>query len=127
MKKQLFFLGILLVLPLHLISQEIYVWHAFEGFIEEKFSEIVEDFNSQSETYRVIPVRKGNYAETYERGIEASQKGSPPHILQVYEVATLSMMLSPDHYVPVEALMKRYNNRFDSHVYIDVVRKFYSD
>lgn len=126
MKKALLTSILFFCLPLCLKAQEIYLWHAFEGFLEEKFLEIVADFNHHSDTYQVIPVYKGNCKVTYEEGIRAFDEGHPPHLLQVYEVASLSMMLESSRYVSVETIMKNYYPNFDPFVYIDVVRDFYS-
>lgn len=126
MKKGFFYSVIFLFISFSLKAHEIYLWHAFEGFIGEKFCKIVEDFNHHSEVHQVIPIYKGNYKETYEEGIHSFDEGQPPHILQVYEVATLSMMLDSNRYVPVEKIMKDYYCNFDPFVYIDVVRHFYS-
>jgi sn-glycerol 3-phosphate transport system substrate-binding protein len=106
--------------------KEIVVWHAFEGFIYEKFAEIVDDFNHQSGAYHITLVNKGNYTETYNRGVEAFEAGYPPHILQVYEVATQGMMLKTNMFRPVDELMSHFFKKFDSDVYIDAVRDFYS-
>ena len=57
---------------------EIIFWHAFEGFLEEKFQEIVDDFNHQSKAYQIKLVYKGNYKETYEQGVAAFDQGNPP-------------------------------------------------
>lgn len=107
-------------------AEEIVLWHAFDGFLEEKFCEIIEEFNHQSDKYHIVPVQKKNYKVAYEEGLEAYKEGKHPHILQVYEVATLSMMLQDEIYIPVGDLMHRYGHRFDPDIYIDVVRKFYS-
>lgn len=105
---------------------EIVFWHAFEGFLYDQFAEIVEDFNHQSNAYEIKLVYKGNYTETFNRGIEAFEQGNPPHILQVYEVATQTMMLKPEVFRPVDELMRHYFKKFDSDIYIDSVRDFYS-
>ncbi|MES2121842.1 MAG: sn-glycerol-3-phosphate ABC transporter substrate-binding protein UgpB [Chlamydiota bacterium] len=105
---------------------EIIFWHAFEGFLYDQFADIVDDFNHQSNAYHIKLVNKGNYTETFNRGIEAFEQGNPPHILQVYEVATQTMMLKPQVFRPVDELMRHYFRKFDSDVYIDAVRDFYS-
>lgn len=107
-------------------STEIVFWHAFEGFLADKFTEIVDDFNHQSNSYHVKLVYKGNYTETFNCGVEAFKAGEPPHLLQVYEVATQTMMLNPKMYLSVDDLMRRYFKKFDTAVYIDAVREFYS-
>lgn len=119
--------SVLLFFPLCLKAEDIYIWHAFEGFLEERFRDMIEDFNSQSTSHKVIPVYKGNYTEVYSQGIEAMDEGKHPHILQVYEVATLSMSLQHGRYISAEELMKKYVNDFDSSVFIDSARLFYSN
>lgn len=105
---------------------EIIFWHAFEGFLYDQFAEIVEDFNHQSKAYEVKLVYKGNYTETFNQGISAFEQGNPPHILQVYEVATQTMMLKPKVFRPVDDLMRYYFKKFDTDIYINAVRDFYS-
>lgn len=122
----LFFIAAFINVSLLAKPKEIVVWHAFEGFIYDKFAEIVDDFNHQSGTYHVTLVNKGNYAEVYNLGIEAFENGDAPHILQVYEVATQSMMLKSEMFRPVDELMRHFFKKFDADVYIDAVRDFYS-
>ena len=105
---------------------EIVFWHAFEGFLFDQFAEIVDDFNHQSKAYEVKLIYKGNYTETYNRGVEAFEQKNPPHILQVYEVATQTMMLNPAMSRPVDDLMRHYFKKFDTDIYINSVREFYS-
>ena len=121
-----FFLFLLFLFSPLYAATELVFWHAFEGFLADKFAEIVEDFNYQSSTYKVILVNKGNYTEVYDRGVEAFEKGNPPHMLQVYEVATQTMMQKPEMYIPVDGLMRHYFKKFDPDVYIDTVKEFYS-
>ena len=116
----------LLLFPFLLSGTEIVFWHAFEGFLYDRFAEIVEDFNHQSKVYQIKLVYQGNYAEAFQKGMEAFEEGSPPHLLQVYEVATQTMMLCPERFVSVDDLMRRYYKKFDRDIYIDAVRDFYS-
>jgi sn-glycerol 3-phosphate transport system substrate-binding protein len=115
-----------LALSWSLFGQEIVVVHAFDGFLNEKFIEIVEEFNRQSQTTHVTLKQAKNYKVAYEEGIKSHKEGQGPHILQVYEVATLSMMLDEGRFVPVGDLLQQFQTEFDPGVYLDVVRKFYS-
>ncbi len=117
---------LLLVTTKVFCTTEIVFWHAFEGFLADKFCEIVEDFNHQSTAYHVKLVFKGNYQQTFELGLQAFDEGKAPHILQVYEVGTQTMMLSPDKVIAADDLMRKYFKKFDPAVYIDAVRDFYS-
>ncbi len=107
-------------------ATEIHFWHAFEGFLADKFTEIVDDFNHQSKAYQICLDYRGNYQEVFHCGLQAFEEGNPPHILQVYEVATQTMMLEPKVFIPVDDLMRKFFKKFDSAVYIDAVREFYS-
>ncbi len=109
-----------------LFGTDIVFWHAFEGFLGERFAEVVDDFNHQSKDYKIVLVHKGNYTETFEKGVQAFRERQPPHLLQVYEVATQTMMLMPELFVPVDELLPKYFRKFDPDVYIDAVRDFYS-
>jgi sn-glycerol 3-phosphate transport system substrate-binding protein len=107
-------------------ATEIVIWHAFDGFLEEKFTEIIEEFSAQAGNLQVKLVRKKDFRAVYEEGIEAQKEGKGPHILQVYEVATLSMMLKEKTYIPVGELMKKYHHNFDPALFMDIVRKYYA-
>ena len=107
-------------------ATDIVMWHAFDGFLGEKFSEIIDGFNAHPGHPQVKLVHKQDYQVAYEEEVEAHQRGEGPHILQVYEVATLSMMLKENTYIPVGELMQKYHHRFDPDIYIDAIRKFYS-
>ena len=86
----------LALFSINLFGSEIVMVHAFDGFLEEKFSEIVEGFNQQSHHHKVKLKQVNDYQVIYEEGLKAHKKGEGPHILQVYEVATLSMMLQDE-------------------------------
>jgi len=106
---------------------EVKLWHAFDGFIETVFEEAIEEFNDAHEgAYKVSAEKKGNYREVYEKGLAAFDSGNPPHILQIYEVATLSAMKKEGLFEPVGPLMGRFDGAFDPDVYIEAIRAFYS-
>ena len=52
-------------------ATEIVLWHAFDGFLEEKFSEIIQEFSAQAGNPQVKLVRKENYQVNYEEGLKA--------------------------------------------------------
>jgi sn-glycerol 3-phosphate transport system substrate-binding protein len=121
------FLFFLLTLSTSLFAKtEIVFWHAFEGFLYDQFADIVDDFNHQSNSYHINLVFKGNYTDTLNQGLQAFEQGNPPHILQIYEVATQTMMLNSKMFRPVDELMRFYFKKFDTAIYIDAVRDFYS-
>ena len=126
MKKILLTLATFTSLTSLSFAKDIHLWHAFDGFLNKVFDEIIDDFNLNSGQNKIVATKKGNYTETFEKGLKAFDEGEQPHILQVYEVATLSMMLSDGYFFPVDSLMKRYHKKYDKDVFIEVIRKFYS-
>ena len=118
-----FFLPFFCCVTCFLHSVDVVLWHAFDGFLKEKFHEVVADFNAQSDDCQILPVYQGNYREVLEKGMQAYQDKDHPHILHVYEVETLSMMLRPDLFKPVgDIIEEREINR-----YLRSVKAFYSD
>jgi sn-glycerol 3-phosphate transport system substrate-binding protein len=55
----------------------------------------------QPEEYKVVPTFKGSYDESMTAAIAAFRAGNAPHILQVFEVGTATMMASKGAIVPV--------------------------
>jgi len=127
MKRFLFSCCSLFMTAQSFAATDIELWHAFDGPLAEVFTEIVDDFNHHSGNYKIVLVKKENYTKVYEQGIEAYQKGEHPHILQIYEVATLTAMMKEGVFKPVNDLMSTYHKKFDPDVYIDSVRSFYSN
>ncbi len=72
----------------------------------------------------VIASDKGSYDETMNAGIAAFRSNKQPHILQVYEVGTQTMMLSKAIY-PVYDLMKDTGHKIDWKSYLQPVLSYY--
>ena len=101
-------------------------WHAMGGRLGEKVNDLAEGFNASQDDYIVEPVYKGNYSETMTSGIAAFRSGNPPHIMQVYEVGTATMMGAEGAIVPVYELMEESGEPFDPSVYIPSVTGYYT-
>jgi sn-glycerol 3-phosphate transport system substrate-binding protein len=101
-------------------------WHAMGGRLGEKVQAIAADFNASQDEVIVEAVYKGNYAETMTGGIAAYRSGNPPHILQVFEVGTATMMAAREAIVPVYELMAKTGEPFDPNAYISTVTGYYS-
>ena len=71
---------------------EIQWWHAMTGANNDVIVKLANDFNASQGDYKVIPTYKGNYADTMNAGIAAFRAGNAPHIMQVFEVGTGTMM-----------------------------------
>ncbi|MBX7145879.1 MAG: sn-glycerol-3-phosphate ABC transporter substrate-binding protein UgpB [Alphaproteobacteria bacterium] len=106
---------------------EIQFWHAMGGELGDKVNKMVEGFNASQKEYKVIPVYKGNYAETMTGAIAAFRAKQQPHIVQVFEVGTATMMAAKGAIYPVYKLMQDTQESFDPKSYLSPVSGYYSD
>ncbi|MEX2146250.1 MAG: sn-glycerol-3-phosphate ABC transporter substrate-binding protein UgpB [Candidatus Rokuibacteriota bacterium] len=84
---------------------DIHFWHAMTGQLGEALTAQAKEFNDSQSDYEVKPIRKGTYAETLTAAIAAYRQKNPPHLVQVFEVGTQTMLLSGAVH-PVQDLMK---------------------
>ena len=104
---------------------EIHFWHAMTGQLGEAVNELAKQFNQSQSEYEVKPLRKGTYSETLTAAIAAYRQRQAPHIVQVYEVGTQTMMLS-GAILPVYQLMKEQEIAVDWKDFIAPVVGYYS-
>jgi sn-glycerol 3-phosphate transport system substrate-binding protein len=101
-------------------------WHAMGGDIGETVEEIAKGFNESQDTYEVKPVYKGNYTETMTAAISAFRAREHPHIVQVFEVGTATMMAAEGAVYPVHELMADSGEPFDKDDYLPAVVSYYT-
>ncbi len=106
---------------------EVQWWHAMGGELGEKLNEIAAGFNAKQSDYKVMPVYKGNYTETMTAAIAAFRAKQQPHIVQVFEVGTATMMAAKGAVYPVYQLMKDAGEPFDHSAYLAAVTGYYTD
>ncbi len=106
-------------------ATEIQWWHAMGGVNGERVNKIANDFNKTQSEFKVVPVYKGNYTETMTAAIAAFRARKQPHIVQVFEVGTATMMAARGAVYPVEDLMKDNGIAFDKSVYLPAVISYY--
>jgi len=102
-------------------------WHAMGGALGEKVEEIAAGFNASQSDYEVTPVYKGNYTETMTAAIAAFRAKQQPHIVQVFEVGTATMMAAKGAIYPVYQLMADTGEPFDQSAYLSAVTGYYTD
>jgi len=107
-------------------ATEIQWWHAFTGRLGELLAEQVADFNASQTDYVVVASHKGNYSETLNAGIAAFRAGEQPHILQVFEVGTATMMSAKGAIKPVYEVMAEGGAPFDPDAYLGPVKGYYT-
>ena len=109
-----------------LAQTEIQFWHAMGGALGEKTEEIVAGFNESQDDYVVVPTYKGNYTENMTAAIAAFRAGEQPHIVQVFEVGTATMMSARGAVKPVYEVMGDADIEWDADAYLPAVRSYYS-
>ncbi|WP_099867552.1 sn-glycerol-3-phosphate ABC transporter substrate-binding protein UgpB [Pararhizobium haloflavum] len=102
-------------------------WHAFTGRLAELLDAQVAQFNESQSDYQVVAAPKGNYSEALNAGIAAFRAGEQPHILQVFEVGTASMMAAEGAVKPVFEVMEEAGADFDPDAYLAAVTGYYSN
>jgi len=106
---------------------EIQWWHSMTGALGDRVNEIATGFNASQKDYKVVPVYKGTYPESMTAAIAAFRAGNAPHVLQVFEVGTATMMAAKGAVKPVYQMMKEANEPFDPKNYVSAVALYYSD
>ncbi|MBR0845340.1 sn-glycerol-3-phosphate ABC transporter substrate-binding protein UgpB [Bradyrhizobium liaoningense] len=105
---------------------EIQWWHAMTGANNDVIVKLANDFNASQTDYKVIPTYKGNYPDTMNAGIAAFRAGNAPHIMQVFEVGTATMMAATGAVKPVYKLMVETGEKFDPKAYLPAITGYYS-
>ena len=77
--------------PVH-AQTEIQWWHSMTGGLNDWVLDLTNGFNASQKEYKIVPTYKGTYDETMPAAVAAFRAGTAPHILQVYEVGTATMM-----------------------------------
>jgi sn-glycerol 3-phosphate transport system substrate-binding protein len=106
---------------------EIQWWHSMGGALGDKVNDLATKFNATQKDYKVVPVFKGSYPESMTAAIAAYRAGNAPHILQVFEVGTATMMGAKGAIVPVYKLMKDADEPFETKAYLGPVSGYYTD
>jgi sn-glycerol 3-phosphate transport system substrate-binding protein len=119
-------LAAVLVASPALAQVEIQWWHAMTGANNEVIVKLANDFNAAQKDYKVVPTYKGSYADTMNAGIAAFRAGGAPHILQVFEVGTATMMSAGGAIKPVHVMMKEAGQAFDPNAYLPTITGYYS-
>ncbi len=101
-------------------------WHAMGGELGERVNKIAADFNASQDEYEIKAVYKGNYTETMTAAIAAFRAHQQPHIVQVFEVGTATMMAAKGAIYPVYKLMADTGEPFDPNAFISAVVGYYT-
>jgi len=106
---------------------EIQFWYGLGGALGERVAEQVQRFNDSQSRFRVNATVRGSYVEVMTGAIAAWRAGTPPHIAQVFEVGTATMMAAGPAIRPVYELLGEAGIELDPRRYLPGVRGYYSD
>jgi len=101
-------------------------WHSMRSARGEVAKSMINAFNDSQSKYKVVGSFKGNYDEALNAGVAAIRARKQPHILQVFEVGTQTMMLSGAIY-PVYQLMLDAGVKVNWTDYLQPVLSYYMD
>lgn len=108
-------------------ATEIQWWHSMTGALSDQVNNIANKFNASQTEFKVVTVFKGGYAESMSAAIAAYRAKNPPHIAQVFEVGTATMMAASEAIKPVYQVMTEAGEPFDPTAYMPAVSSYYSD
>ena len=117
----------ILCAPAAQAQTEIQWWHSMGGALGEKLNALATKFNASQTQYKVVPVFKGSYPESMTAAIAAFRAGNAPHLLQVFEVGTATMMAAKGAIVPVAKVMADAKEPFDPKSYLPAIAGYYTD
>jgi sn-glycerol 3-phosphate transport system substrate-binding protein len=106
---------------------EIEWWHSMGGALGDKVNDLATKFNASQKDYKVVATYKGQYPVSMTAAIAAFRAGKAPHILQVFEVGTATMMAAKGAIVPVAKVMADAKEPFDPKAYLPTVAGYYTD
>lgn len=109
-------------------ATEISWWHAMGGRLGEIVDEFTTKFNASQDACTLTSTYKGNYTETMTSAIAAFRAKEQPHIVQVFEVGTATMIAAEGKgaVYPVYKLMEDAGIDFDQSAYLPAVISYYT-
>ncbi len=101
-------------------------WHAMTAALADEVTRIVNGFNASQSAVEVQAVYKGSYGDLLTAVIAASRAGEAPHLAQVFEVGTGTMLAAGKAVKQVWELARETGLQIDPKAYIPAVRGYYS-
>ena len=105
---------------------EVQFWYGLGGALGEVVQDLVKKFNESQAATTIVATFKGTYPETLAAAIAAWRAGQAPHIVQMFEVGTGSMMAAGPAIRPVHQLFAEAGMSVDVSQYLPGVRGYYS-
>jgi sn-glycerol 3-phosphate transport system substrate-binding protein len=101
-------------------------WHAMTAALGEQVNHLVTAFNQSQNAVEVQAIYKGGYGDVLNATIAASRAGQAPHLAQIFEVGTGTMLAAGKAVKQVWELSKETGITINPKDYIPSVRGYYS-
>ena len=105
---------------------KIVFWHAMNARLGEEVNKLCAGFNASQQATVIEPVFKGTYPETLTAAIAAWRAGQAPHLVQMFEVGTGSMLAAGPAVKQTWELIKETGTAINPDQYIGAVKGYYS-
>jgi sn-glycerol 3-phosphate transport system substrate-binding protein len=101
-------------------------WHAMNGVLGDEVNRLCTGFNASQGVFEVVPIFKGTYPETLTAAIAAWRANQAPHLVQMFEVGTGSMLAAGPAVKQTWQLIQESGVAIDPAAYIGAVKGYYS-
>jgi sn-glycerol 3-phosphate transport system substrate-binding protein len=105
---------------------QITFWHAMSGQLGDTLTGLVTKFNQSQSAVVVNPVYKGAYPDVLTATIAAWRAGKAPHITQVFDVGTATMLSAGPAVVDIYKLAAQTGVKIDPNAYVPGIRGYYA-
>lgn len=105
---------------------EIQFWHGLTQPLGGMLEGFANEFNQSQNRYRVTASFRGSYPETMVAAIAAFRANQAPHIVQMFEVGTGTMMAAGRAVKPLHELLAETGTQIPFDDYLPAVRGYYS-
>ncbi|MBS7810408.1 sn-glycerol-3-phosphate ABC transporter substrate-binding protein UgpB [Roseococcus pinisoli] len=105
---------------------ELQFWHGLPQPLGGLLEKIVADFNASQTAVKIAPSFRGSYPETMVAAIAAFRANQAPHIVQMFEVGTGTMMAAGRAVKPVYELLAETGVQIDFNDFLPGVRGYYA-
>jgi sn-glycerol 3-phosphate transport system substrate-binding protein len=101
-------------------------WHAMTGVNAKEVDRLAKAFTDSQAEAEIQPIFKGGYADVMTAAIAAWRADQAPHLVQIFEVGTGSMLAAGPATKQVWQLSQETGVKLDPAAYIPGVRGYYS-
>ena len=104
---------------------ELQFWHGLPQPLGGQLEAVVAEFNASQNRYRMAATYRGSYPETMVAAIAAFRANSAPHLVQMFEVGTGTMMAAGRAVKPTHELLSEAGVTVDFSDYLPAVRGYF--